>query len=131
MQAEDHDQILKGRRVLVVEDQFLIADDMRRAVVRLGGEVMGPVGQVAAAAALARTSGRPDLALLDINLHGESVYDFADEMRAQEVPVILATGYGRAWTPGWRSASIRRAMAFRSSCATSVIAAGRRNASAC
>ena len=95
MQAEDHDQILKGRRVLVVEDQFLIADDMRRAVVRLGGEVMGPVGQVAAAAALARTSGRPDLALLDINLHGESVYDFADEMRAQEVPVILATGYGR------------------------------------
>ncbi len=87
------DKVLNGQRVLVAEDQYLIAEDMRRAVVALGGEVLGPVGQVAAAAEMLERD-RPDLALLDINLHGETIYDVAEQLRAAKVPMIFATGYG-------------------------------------
>lgn len=94
MQAEARELVLSGRKVLVAEDQYFVAEDLSRAVMRLGGEVMGPVGQVSAAVEMARRV-RPDLALLDINLHGEMIYEFAQELREQKVPVIFATGYGR------------------------------------
>ncbi len=93
MQEKMQGRVLNGLRVLVAEDQYLIAEDMRRVVLSLGGEVIGPVGQVSAAADLL-DGQKPDLALLDINLHGEMVYDFAEQLRDREVPVIFATGYG-------------------------------------
>ncbi len=94
MLANEQEGVLKGRCVLVAEDQYLIADDMRRAVVRLGGEVLGPAGRVSTASEMARQR-TPDLALLDINLHGETIYALAEELRARKVPLIFTTGYGR------------------------------------
>jgi DNA-binding LytR/AlgR family response regulator len=91
-------QPLKGRRVLIVEDQFLIAEDMRRLVNHLGGEVIGPVPDVARSHDLLRDRV-VDVALLDINLDGEDVYSLALELRRRGVPVIFATGYDESSLP--------------------------------
>ena len=87
---------IKGRRVLVVEDEYMLAEDLRNELERQGAEVIGPVASVSDA--LAAMSGRPDLdaAILDINLGGEMVYPVADALRARGVPFIFATGYA-AW----------------------------------
>jgi CheY-like chemotaxis protein len=78
--------------VLIVEDQYLIADEMCALVERLGGTVVGPVAQVSAALAIL-AAGRPDLALLDVNLDGETVYTVADALQAAGTPFIFTTGY--------------------------------------
>jgi DNA-binding LytR/AlgR family response regulator len=83
---------LSGKRVLIVEDQYLIAEDIRRAVTALGGEPLGPCASVAAGRQKISTA-RPDLALLDINLGNENVFDLADELLTSGVPIIFATGY--------------------------------------
>ncbi len=93
MRASKQQGILRGLRVLVVEDQYLVAEDMRRAVLKLGGEVIGPIGELGAAVAASKRE-TPDLALLDINLHEQMVYDLARALHEQDVPVIFATGYG-------------------------------------
>ena len=85
-------KVLTRRHVLVVEDQYLVAEEVRRVVMRLGGEVLGPVGAVEVALDLMEER-RPDLALLDVNLHGAMVDPLARRLRDMGVPVIFATGY--------------------------------------
>jgi two-component SAPR family response regulator len=82
---------LEGRCVLVVEDQYLVADEMRRMVKALGGDVLGPVAR--AKAALDLLSDRTvDFALLDINLGDGNAYEVATELMRREVPFLFATG---------------------------------------
>jgi DNA-binding NtrC family response regulator len=93
---ELRDMPLSGVRVLVVEDQFLIADDMRRAVGALGGEVVGPFPSIDRAQA-ALEEQEIGLGLLDINLGGSNrVFPLADELARRQVPFIFSTGYD-AW----------------------------------
>jgi DNA-binding NarL/FixJ family response regulator len=83
--------LLAGRRVLLVEDQYLVAEEMRRMVSDLGGEVLGPVPRTAAA--LRILAAEPvDLAVLDINLGPEDAYPLATELMRREVPFLFATG---------------------------------------
>jgi CheY-like chemotaxis protein len=93
---------LQGIRVLLVEDQMIVAmqiEDMLRAA---GCEVVGPVDTVHAAITLAREKAL-DLAILDINLDGEKVYPAAEELQARGIPFIFATGYGESTLPEkWR-----------------------------
>jgi CheY-like chemotaxis protein len=94
---------LQGRHVLIVEDQFLIADEMSRVVVALGGKVVGPAPSLDATRRLLEKQ-TPDLALLDINLNGEQVWPVAHELRRRGVPLIFATGYEAAdLPPAYRS----------------------------
>jgi two-component SAPR family response regulator len=86
---------LHGLRVLVVEDQYLVANEITRAIARLGGEVVGPVPGVESALRLI-SEDRPDLAVLDINLNGDRVFPLARELRRMGVPLIIATGYERS-----------------------------------
>ena len=90
--------ILRGRRVLVVEDQFLIAEEMRRAVERLGGRVVGPVASVEGALSVAAEQ-RLDLALLDVDVRGAQIYPAADELISRGAPVIFTTGFEREAMP--------------------------------
>ena len=94
---------LQGVRVLIVEDQMIVAmqiEDMLRAA---GCEVVGPVGTLQAAIALAHEEAL-DAAVLDINLDGEKVYPAAEELQARGIPFILATGYGESTLPEkWRN----------------------------
>ena len=84
---------LRGRRVLVVEDEYLLADDLREALEAAGAEVVGPVGTVTEALDLLARGPAPDAALLDVNLQGEMVYPVADALRARGLPFVFTTGY--------------------------------------
>jgi CheY-like chemotaxis protein len=90
---------LSGRRVLVVEDEYFLADDLSRALTQLGAEVLGPVATREEALDLLASGERIDLAVLDINLQGESVFPVADTLLEQGVPFLFATGYDQTAIP--------------------------------
>lgn len=90
---------LEGMRILVVEDEYLIADDMRDVLLGAGADVVGPVPNVTAAASLVASEERIDAALLDINLGGTIVFGFADTLKTRAVPFAFATGYDSSVIP--------------------------------
>jgi len=90
---------LAGCRVLVVEDEYYIADDIARALRGLGAEVVGPVADRDEALALLAAGERVDAAVLDINLQGEMVYPVAEALTGHGVPFVFATGYDQAAIP--------------------------------
>ena len=97
--AQTADTGLEGRRVLVIEDEYFIADDISRALTKLGAEVVGPAPDLEHATALLSSGERIDPAVLDINLHGELAYPLADALKARGIPVLFATGYDQTSIP--------------------------------
>ena len=84
---------LRGCRVLLVEDEYLIAMEMQRWLSQEGVEVVGPVPSVEQALDLIQDEGPLDAALLDLNLgEGETAYPIADRLAALGVPFLFATG---------------------------------------
>lgn len=90
---------LRNARILVVEDEYMLADDLATELRDAGASVLGPVGSMAQATALAEQSPDIDGALLDINLNGEMVYPIADRLTARGVEIMFVTGYDRAVIP--------------------------------
>ena len=84
---------LSGKRVLVVEDEFFIADELARDFAAMGAEIIGPVGTVERAMRLLHDELCIDGAVLDIKLGAAMAYPVADELLARNVPVVFATGY--------------------------------------
>jgi DNA-binding NtrC family response regulator len=89
---------LSGMRVLVVEDEYYIADDLRRSLSRAGAKIVGPMGSLAQAET-ALEKGQFDFAVLDLNLHGESAEIVADQLKIMGIPFAIATGYGSSAVP--------------------------------
>lgn len=94
------------RRILLVEDEYFIAEDVRRQLEQLEAEVVGPVGSVEQGRRLVEEDGL-DLAILDINLRGEFVYSLADMLIEQGIPILFTTGYDEAVIPD-RFAGVKR-----------------------
>ena len=92
----DHDahQPFARRRLLIVEDELLIALELQHIVEQLGGTVIGPAGSVEGALQLLSET-TPDAALLDANLRQSRVTPVAQACRDRSVPFALVTGYGR------------------------------------
>lgn len=84
--------------VLIVEDEYFIADDLAQALAREGVDVLGPVSDPTEALDMIARE-RIDKAVLDINLHGEMVFDIARALKARGVPFVFATGYGANAVP--------------------------------
>src|ERR1700732_4563773 len=84
---------LADRRVLVVEDEFLTADDIALAFARLAVEYIGPARSLQRAMELLESCGRLDGAVLDINIQGEMVFPLDDALRKCGVPFVFATGW--------------------------------------
>lgn len=82
-----------GKRILLVEDEALVAMLLEDLVADLGAVVIGPEGQLDLAIALAETETL-DAAILDINLGGKRSYGVADALRQRSIPFAFATGYG-------------------------------------
>lgn len=80
-------------RVLVVEDETLIAMDIEAALQALGCVVVGPTGKLATALQLA-IGEELDAAILDVTIRGGKVYPVAEQLLARGVPFVLASGYG-------------------------------------
>jgi CheY-like chemotaxis protein len=90
---------LRGRTILVVEDEYLIADDVCDVLSDFGALVLGPAPNVEAATRLVANEPVIDGALLDINLAGTMVFGVADALVARGVPFAFATGYDRFSIP--------------------------------
>jgi DNA-binding NtrC family response regulator len=77
-------------KVLIVEDEFFIADELRRNLSKAGLLVLGPTPSVDSALDLI-SEERPDVAVLDVYLGRERVTPVALELQALNVPFVLAT----------------------------------------
>jgi DNA-binding NtrC family response regulator len=83
---------LAGKSVLVVEDEYFIASDLKRALEREGAVVLGPASGVDAGMTL--IGDRPvDAAVLDVNLDGRFCFPLLDRLIEARVPCLLVTGY--------------------------------------
>jgi DNA-binding response OmpR family regulator len=85
--------MLAGRKVLVVEDEPLVAMMVEDMLTDLGYAVIGPAMQLADGIRLAQ-SEEFDAAVLDINLNGARSFPVADVLQARGIPFLFATGYG-------------------------------------
>jgi CheY-like chemotaxis protein len=85
---------LAGLRILVVEDEVLIAMLIEEMLQELGCEVVGPVATIEAAVDLVERNSL-DGALLDSNLNGKSVIAVIEALAARTVPFVMLTGYER------------------------------------
>ncbi|MFB6450366.1 response regulator [Bradyrhizobium tunisiense] len=86
---------LQGRRILVVEDEYFLADDIGNALRTLGAEIAGPVGHIEDAVEMLHDGGALDAAVLDVNIRSEPIFPIARELRARRVPFVFTTGYDR------------------------------------
>jgi CheY-like chemotaxis protein len=88
----------RGLRVLIVEDEMLVAMDIAGLLQDIGCRVIGPAGTLAAALPLAREE-ELDAAILDVNLENKGVEPVAAELARRNVPFVFATGYVREDLP--------------------------------
>jgi DNA-binding response OmpR family regulator len=90
---------LDGLKVLVVEDEFLVATLIEDMLESAGCVVSGPIPRVAEALE-AIDRGTYDAAILDVNLGGDRVDPVADALSRRKVPFAFVTGYGTSALPG-------------------------------
>jgi DNA-binding response OmpR family regulator len=87
-------------RVLVVEDELLIAECLLGNLQDYGVDVLGPLGTVRDVLKLLAENDSPiDLTLLDVNLRGEPAFPVAEALRARRIPFVFMTGYSESAMP--------------------------------
>jgi len=91
--------ILAGLQILIVEDEYYLADEAREILSQMGAAILGPVPTVEQAHAMIIDTEKIDAALLDVNLRGELVFELADTLKERGVPFAFATGYDRDVLP--------------------------------
>ncbi len=94
-----------GDRLLLVEDEVLLALELCDQLTALGWRIVGPAATLDEALRLIADGAMPDLAMLDINLRGQSVYPLADLLQRASVPFLFCTGYEQIDEPERYSAS--------------------------
>jgi len=82
-----------GNRILLVEDEILVAMMMRDILGDLGFSVVGPFSRLSEAM-VAAVHDDIDAGIIDVNLGGEFVYPVAEVLAARDIPFIFVTGYG-------------------------------------
>jgi DNA-binding NarL/FixJ family response regulator len=90
--------LLQGARLLIVEDEYLLAREMADYFEDIGAEIVGPVGTVEQALALIASSPI-QIAVLDVNLRDERVYPVANDLTSKKIPFVFASGYGSELEP--------------------------------
>jgi CheY-like chemotaxis protein len=93
------DDMLSGRRILVVEDERLIALDLQDILEGFGCKVIGPVPTANAALELLRED-LPDAAILDVHLNGGTSEPVAEALRTRGRPFVVVTAYQRSHLSG-------------------------------
>jgi len=90
---------LQNCRVLVAEDEYMIAEEIVDALVDAGAVVLGPIPTVGEALDLIEAEHQIDGALLDVNLKGKTIWPVVDALHTRGVPMVLATGYEASAIP--------------------------------
>lgn len=91
--------VLAGKRILVVEDEALIAAMVEDMLSELGATVVGPATTLSKGMALAAAEAL-DAAVLDVNIRDERIDPVAELLRSRSVPMVFATGYGAGAAAG-------------------------------
>ena len=95
-------QTFAGRRVLVVEDEALVAMLLETILEDMGCMAVGPAATVDEGLRMAADEA-VDAALLDVNVAGRQVFPIAQVLKDRGVPFIFSTGYGEGGLPdAWR-----------------------------
>lgn len=90
---------LAGSRLLVVEDEYYLADDTRSVLSNVGVHVVGPMATLEEAEAFLRAGAAVDGVLLDLNLRGTLAFGMADALQSRGIPFAFMTGYDCAALP--------------------------------
>ncbi len=95
---------LEGRNVLVVEDEYLLAECLSELLQDQGAVVLGPAGSIESAFSLLSDAQlseglRPDAALLDVNVGGVAIDPVADRLAQLNIPFMFTSGYDRSLAP--------------------------------
>lgn len=99
-------QLVAGSSVLLVEDEALIAMMIEDMILELGCILQATASNVREALRLLET-GRPDIALLDVNLGGDLVYPVCERLAELGIPFVFSTGYGLPGVPEqWRECQV-------------------------
>lgn len=83
----------EGLRILLVEDEAILAFWFEDLLASLGCHVVRPVADIAEAVRMAQ-SERLAGAFLDVNIGGATIYPVADVLSAREIPFVFVSGYG-------------------------------------
>jgi DNA-binding NtrC family response regulator len=90
---------LQDCRILVVEDEYMLADELQNEFVDANAVVLGPVGTLNNAMNLIASEQHIDGAVLDVSLDGEMVFPAADLLLQRGVPFVFTTGYDASSIP--------------------------------
>lgn len=85
---------LQGRRVLIVEDESLVAMLLETILEDMGCTPVGPMSNIDDGLRAVAEEEQLDAALLDVNVAGRQVFPVADALKARGVPFVFSTGYG-------------------------------------
>jgi len=103
----DHRTTLRDKRILIVEDEAVVAMLVEDGLLNAGAKVVGPAASVGEALQLidgVAAGGGLNAAVLEIKLNGETVRPVADRLTAIGVPFLFATGYGKDCNTGGHTA---------------------------
>lgn len=96
-------EALSGRRVLIVEDESLVAMLLETILEDMGCTPVGPAANIDEGLKLATDGERLDAALLDVNVAGRQVFPVAEALKERGIPFVFSTGYGEGGLPDeWR-----------------------------
>jgi CheY-like chemotaxis protein len=96
--SEHRQRELFGRRILIVEDRYFVADDLRQLFKKNGAEIVAVVADAEEAKRVANANDI-DLAVLDVDLRGRDVFDVVSVLEARGTPFVFVTGYRQAHLP--------------------------------
>ena len=89
---------LQGTRILIVEDEYYLAEDLAEALRQAGAQVAGPAGSLRQAEQQLQ-AGAVTGAIIDMNLRGETAFALAERLQAAAVPFVIVSGYSREALP--------------------------------
>jgi len=92
--SEEPGRRASGLRVLLVEDENMVALLLEDMLAELGHTVIGPVARLDKALEIAQREAF-DVAVLDVNINGEEAYPIAEALAARGIPFVFSTGYGK------------------------------------
>lgn len=84
-----------GKRILIIEDEALVAMLLEDMVADLGHHTTGIASSLAEAKEMLERGPAPDVVILDVNLSGTLSYPVADLLSERGIPFVFSTGYGR------------------------------------